>query len=355
MTAFEMEVLTTTQRRPRLLPRLHKLARRQDENFVTEALAYLLEVLELEAPSIAEDVLCCLLGVEAALGDGPAFIRTQYYTSSGRPDMRIETSAVLAFIEVKVDAQLGTEQLPTYRRALDAEPTRAATKRLVLLSRLPITVDSELTCHTVRWDEIASRLRQGLDDSLSPIASHVLHEFLDFMEERGLKPPARRSIVSAGVAQSEQHGNGPLALRQRFTRLEQLLEYPELKPVHDLLALVGEAIDLSGQFSGVKRFGSGQHSGGWIGWNLEGMRYFIYFGWSEPEVLQFQRYKPPIDPDRPDGGLGFIDWRDGGWRWNNRLDLLDTDISFLSLTSSEQVSVVLDFIRLSHAYSKRFD
>lgn len=58
-----------------------------------------------------------------------AFVRT------GRVDIRIETKRLVTFVEVKVDAGEGPDQLPRYRKALDAHGT--GRERLLVYLTLP--------------------------------------------------------------------------------------------------------------------------------------------------------------------------------------------------------------------------
>ena len=101
---------------------LHKLAIRQDENFLTEILVFLLNhYVQYEPESavwlikrITDDKLDLsvkdlrILSVEA-----------QHHTQMGVPDIKIETPNFICFIEAKVDSNFGEGQLKDYKSVLD--------------------------------------------------------------------------------------------------------------------------------------------------------------------------------------------------------------------------------------------
>src|SRR5213082_1993494 len=93
--------------RNNLLLLLHKWARRQDENFLTEAFAHLLQHLLDEEPEAAVGFLESLTGgflrVKAAEARHVA-LRTQIILSEGRPDLEIRTIEQLVYVEVKSES-----------------------------------------------------------------------------------------------------------------------------------------------------------------------------------------------------------------------------------------------------------
>ena len=82
---------------------LHRLATSQDENFITESLAFLLRYMitnELEAgKSLLSSITCNRLNVslhELVTVD----VKTQVSTEEGKPDVVISTDDHLIFLEV---------------------------------------------------------------------------------------------------------------------------------------------------------------------------------------------------------------------------------------------------------------
>jgi len=75
---------------PNLFARLHKWATRQDENFLTESLAVVLEHLLILAPAVATRLIRKLTGgfIDLPAEDASAIeIRTQVEAGKGRPHL----------------------------------------------------------------------------------------------------------------------------------------------------------------------------------------------------------------------------------------------------------------------------
>src|ERR1022692_3494109 len=121
---------------PNLFARLNKWATRQDENFVTESLAVVLEHLLLLAPECGVRLLARLtddfLDMEAA-DASTVEIHTQVIVSGARLDLELAAPQRLVWIEVKVESALRIGQLEGYRVLLAA--ATAEQKRLGLLTR----------------------------------------------------------------------------------------------------------------------------------------------------------------------------------------------------------------------------
>src|ERR1700722_10885602 len=99
--------MNTTQ--PNLFLRLHKWATRQDENFVTESLAVVLEQLLILAPEAGVYLVGRLTGgfIEVGPDDSSSVeIGTQVDVRKGRPDLEICVPHRLTWIEVKVESSL---------------------------------------------------------------------------------------------------------------------------------------------------------------------------------------------------------------------------------------------------------
>src|SRR5947209_6394532 len=121
---------------PNLFLRLHKWASRQDENFLTESLAVVLEQLLVLAPAVGTRLVARLTGgfLEMPPEDAGAIqIRTQVEAGPGRPDLEISIPHRLAWIEVKAEAVLSVGQLEGYRVLLAKH--RVEQTRLILLTR----------------------------------------------------------------------------------------------------------------------------------------------------------------------------------------------------------------------------
>src|SRR6266850_64661 len=101
-----------------LFLRLHKWASRQDENFLTESLALVLEHLLVLAPAVGSRIVSRLTGgfIEVSAEDASSIeIRTQVEAGEGRPDLEICTPKRLVWIEAKAESPLRVGQLEGYR------------------------------------------------------------------------------------------------------------------------------------------------------------------------------------------------------------------------------------------------
>ena len=86
-----------------LFLRLHKWASRQDENFLTESLAVVLEQLLVLAPAVGVRLVRRLTGgfIDLPPEDASAIeIQPQVELVQGRPDLEIRSPHHLAWIEV---------------------------------------------------------------------------------------------------------------------------------------------------------------------------------------------------------------------------------------------------------------
>ena len=169
-----------------LLIRLHKWAIRQDENFLTESFAYLLEFLVENEPAAASHIISQLTGglIELlpqhirSLG-----IRTQISGEEGIPDIELRTSRHFVIIEVKSEAAATEDQLRRYRRILNN--VDAATKGLILLTRFPVAVPG--ADHYFRWYQIAEWISwESRNYSFRATSQFLVEQFLGFLKERNM-------------------------------------------------------------------------------------------------------------------------------------------------------------------------
>src|SRR5262249_597515 len=99
---------------PNIFARLHKWATRQDENFLTESLAVLLEQLLILAPEVGTQLIRRLTDgfIDVPPGNASTIeIQTQVETAEGKPDLEIRTPFRLVWIEVKAESPLRSGQL----------------------------------------------------------------------------------------------------------------------------------------------------------------------------------------------------------------------------------------------------
>lgn len=176
---------------PNLFARLHKWARRQDENYLTESLAVVLEHLLVLAPAVGVRLVARLTG---GLIDLPATeagavqVGTQVEAGGGRVDLQLRAPLRLVWVEVKAESPLRPGQLEGYLvllRGSDVEQTR-----LVLLTRHPerYAPGDAVPDREFRWFEVADWLADeaAAADAAGAVPGFVVRQYIDFQEERGM-------------------------------------------------------------------------------------------------------------------------------------------------------------------------
>jgi hypothetical protein len=156
------------------------------ENYLTEALVYVLRLLLQRAPHDGLRIVNELTGShEAPLFSDPSSvcILTQVSTDEGRPDIEISDGiSVRVYVEVKHDSPLGQDQLERYRSQLLASGVPST--QLVLLARsrtaaLATTVTAEeFVCRT--WYDVYNWLSAvRTEDGVSRFLTEHLMSFLE--------------------------------------------------------------------------------------------------------------------------------------------------------------------------------
>jgi hypothetical protein len=116
---------------------LFKYGHGVDENYLTEALAFLVKLLLQRTPLGGLELANLLSGERG----GPLFsdpssvtVSTQVAVEEGRPDIEIRDGpSTVVYLEVKHDSGLGVDQLERYKAQLDE--SGIPNTRLVLLTR----------------------------------------------------------------------------------------------------------------------------------------------------------------------------------------------------------------------------
>src|SRR5437879_5257543 len=140
-----------------LFLRLHKWAWRQDENFLTESLAVVLEHLLVLAPPVGTRLVSRLTGgfIDLSAEDASAIeLQPQVEATQGRPDLEVRSPHRLVWVEVKAESELRVGQLEGYRVLLNE--SGIAQTRLILLTRYAETIQpgAERPDLEVRWFEV---------------------------------------------------------------------------------------------------------------------------------------------------------------------------------------------------------
>jgi hypothetical protein len=243
-----------------LFLRLHKWAARQDENFLTESLAVVLEQLLVLAPAVGTRLVSRLTGgfINLPSEDASAIeISTQVEAGTGRPDLVIRTLHRLVWVEVKVESEVRAGQLECYRGLL--ERSGVEQRQLILLTRYPeeFKPDAQRPDKQFRWFDVADWLRSELPacEAAGTIAVYLTQQLLDFLGDRGM------TLAQVGKYMPE-------GVRALANLIEMLVE-------------------------------AGNHCGPpakkWVGEDFAGVRlaqrkYWVGIYFSEPERLYFEAY-----------------------------------------------------------------
>ncbi len=174
-----------------LFSSLSRWAASEQENFLTESFAYLLEHLRItEAQAfvaiisrLTRDGVC----VDATDLNGVT-VDTQVATEHGYPDLELTGPGFHVFIEVKDRSPVDPGQLDRYSRAL--QESSAETRCLVLLTRYapPWDLKARFLVTPVRWSEVAVWLNDFVppDQDAEPVAEFLAQEFLWFLKGKGM-------------------------------------------------------------------------------------------------------------------------------------------------------------------------
>ena len=297
-----------------LLARLHRLASRQDENFCTEVLAHLLQVLLAGSPQVGTALIGKLTNGRLSAAPGEADdldVRTQLRAPPhGIPDLQIRTSDHMVLVEVKLEADLGPSQLRSYRQILLESGLPSTT--LISLSRYrPTSLEPDDADFQVRWFEIADWLADIDREALDPASRFMVEEALGFLEQRGLRMNRITGELIEGVA-----------------------------ALQSLLAMLAEILGGSGARHGKN------NGAAWSGYSLFDGRVWLGLRYSAPNLLVMESDRSDLDRSRwEDLDVGAVRADSYmGWRWCHHLDLSDPELAFFDKTRQQQQEVLDGFL-----------
>lgn len=171
-----------------LLLALNKWAPNQQENYLTEAFAYILRRLQRIDPDALFVVLCRLTSGAIKFKDEiPSLqITTQVPTAAGTPDIEIAGPDLLVYIEVKDQSPVDDVQLLGYSEELGRQTQ--ATRGLVLLTRrapspLP---DIRLLSPPVRWPAVYRWLGEVGTQTNDEVTQYMVDEFRGLLGGLGM-------------------------------------------------------------------------------------------------------------------------------------------------------------------------
>ena len=299
-------------RQQNLFGSLYRWAHRQDENFVTEALVYVVNFLIDQEPVAAGTILDWLLNVP--VGPSAATVDTQFVTDEGRPDIKVETSSLLAFVEVKKGSELGEAQLKRYRRVLNRQ-AKGRNTSLVLLTQYPVTFeegDEKPDVHR-RWHELAHIL--ATVKLASPVSAFVVRQFTNFLEDQ--------------VMSVEQVDWQFIAGFRAFRNLLNMLA----------TAIEAAQVPVSSRSAGWE----------WMGYYLDEGKFWVGIYHVRHNTVRFQLEKGRFDIERLKGLCPMKD-RDG--KSVVELELDSEATHFFARSKESQLSLLTDFLKNTYQAAK---
>lgn len=306
-------------KRNNLFSSLFRWAHRQDENFVTDGFVYLLNWFLEHEPARGRELIQRLCsGVDSPVLEIGNRIRvsTQVTTDEGRPDVRIESERLLAFLEIKKGSGLGQDQLRRYRQVLKAAANVPVT-RLILLTVFPVAFaeDEEHPDVHLRWHWVADWLNDQPWES--EISRYLAKEYTAFLGEQ---------IMTVEHVDWECPG-GVQAMCRLTDMLGKALEVAQV-PIHSRTA----AWDYRGYYLDSKAF--------WVG---------ILF--SDPSVLRFTIQTEEVNVDREKfGTLGRGEIKDGKPAFE--IDLSSEAVHFFARSKESQLDYLSEFVQNNYRDGK---
>jgi hypothetical protein len=304
---------------PNYFSRLHKWAFRQDENFLTESLALVLETLLEQTPEVGVALVAELTNAFIYISADDVSkleIQTQVSTSEGRPDLEIRIPDRLAVFEVKCEAEVRRGQLEGYREYLRHSEFPHTMLGLITKYAPDLPGDAEQPDRVVRWYEVADALErvlcgQGIADSVSQF---VCQQFHDFLKERNM------TITQVGWQLTE----GAKALRSFLVML--------LEAANGCQVTAKRYMDLDEN-----------------GFILADGKYWIGLQLQEPQKLWFAT-RCRIDPVAAGHLEGTVEkgrwsWVDGEYSWWRGADLESEDVHFYHRSKVGQIQWLEKFLR----------
>ena len=315
-----------------LLIPLHKLARRQDENFLTEIFVFLLNYYVQNEPESAIWLIKLITDKELDLSENDLqvlSVEAQHHTPIGIPDIKIETPNFICFIEVKVDADFDSNQLSTYKGYLQKKYKKKS--MLITLTKN--------TCEEHKADivpDFGFRWRQ-LSDWLDNLMPNV--------KSGGRGFPSFKKEVSVFIAQQYIQ-----LLKNKGVAMEkinwQLVE--GLREFRNILDMIREAIGPNRVKAGMS---VGQERAGYYEKNK---KFFVGIYMNQPEEMVFITQEVEFCDNEPEQkataiGIGISEYGSSGkWRyWKNTIDLTSEDVYFFSRSKTSQLEYLVDFINKS--------
>jgi hypothetical protein len=294
---------------------LHQWALGQEENSVSEAFAFVLQYMLVHEPEVGVDLLRRLTSNSLSIGAENAqevSIDTQVTAEQKRPDIVIRTSDSLVYVEVKVEAGLGTAQLGNYNTRLQSSGVKNIF--LVLLTRYRAQVpEGQEPDSVVRWFQVANWLEEHLKSWTmgGEVSFFLAQQFFEFLREKGM---AIQHI-------DRELQSGTRALVGLLGMLEN--------------ALAGENVQAS----------TNAQWRTWLGFNIQLSKYYLGVYLADAHVLRFRTYSARLDRARAEAlGKGRLWVQQNRLRWEHTVDLSSDASRFYEKSTERQLQFIEEFV-----------
>lgn len=194
-----------------------------DENYLTEALVFLINSLLVRERPIGLEILTqlCVENNEFSFNTDEAIsVSAQETTEQGIPDIKVSSPDKLIYIEVKDYSDVRLEQLKRYKQVLESSDA-AIKKRLILLTRFPVDFEEHqgIPNKHVRWFEVYNWLVNAKDKAQDSVSRYLIEQFISFLEVK------RMSIEKVGW----EYVNGVSAMNNLINMIDIAIQALSIK------------------------------------------------------------------------------------------------------------------------------
>ena len=297
---------------------LAKYASTNEENYLTEAFAFLLNSLLIEDKLVVLEILnhLCVPNNEFSFDENENIvISTQMITEEGVPDIVVASPDKLIYIEVKYDSPVGPKQLKRYKKDLGSQS--AAIKQLILPTRFPVDFSEHegIPDKLVRWFEVYNLLVVAKDRVEDPVSVYLIDAFKSFLEVKQM------SIQKVGW----EYING----------------MPAMNNLINMIDVAIQALPISKYWKSARW----QHRGFYV----EDNKLWCGIHYNNPLVITFEMDKKRFNSHlikKP--SYEVKEGREHIWF---RLPL--ADIHFFSLDKDRQLEKITEFVKTAHVEAQR--
>lgn len=300
-----------------LFVRLHKWASRQDENFLTESFAYLLQHLIEHEPEAAVHLVASLSGGLIRLKPEQAkllSIESQAVADEGIPDLILRTAEQIAVVEVKSESELRANQLARYRKLLTE--SGISETALVLLTRYPINLGEDATRPDVlvRWFQVAEWLTlEQQRYTFQAVSKYLVDQFVGFLRARNMVMGEVTWELPGGVR--------------------------ALRALADMLYEAATACGVRARIWGNREC---------MGVYLDGQLYWAGVDFDRPEILAFATWNAAVDrvsAERLGAGQVYEWTSEPGFGWRRELNLEAEEVHFFARSRASQLQLLESYLR----------